>query len=151
MHAIYLYNVYNNYYYIQDHLERQCLLRPYECEQCHYKSTYEDIAYTHYHECPELPIYCPNDCGLTRIRRREIEDHRKNCPLEELHCPFSEVGCTEKVARYQFGEHLSFNGEHHLLLVMAAYRGMKQTCEELQRRVDDLEGQNRPAKRRRKL
>ena len=57
------------------------------------------------------------------------------------------MGCTEKIARYQFGEHLSFNGEHHLLLVMAAYRETKEICEELQRRVDDLEGQSRPPKR----
>ena len=68
-----------------------------------------------------------------------------------MQCPFSEVGCTEKIACYQFGEHLCFNGEHHLLLVMAAYRETKETCEELQRRVDDLEGQSRLAKRRRKL
>ena len=110
--------------------------------------------YTHYHYCPELPVYCPNDCGLTKIKRREVENHRKNeCPLEDMQCPFHEVGCTENIPRYQFGEHLSFNSEHHLLLVMAAYREVKQTCEELQRRVDDLEGhdQSRPAKRRRKL
>ena len=68
-----------------------------------------------------------------------------------MQCLFSEVGCTEKIARYQFGEHLSFNVEHHLLLVMVAYRETKETCEELQRRVDDLESQSRPAKRRRKL
>ena len=115
------------------------------------QSTYEDITYTHYHECPELPIHCPNDCGLTKIKRREINDHRKNCPLEEVQCPFGEVGCSEEIARYQYGEHLNFNGKHPMLLVMTAYREVKQTCEELQRRLDDLEGQSRPAKRRKKL
>ena len=39
-----------------------------------------------------------------------------------MQCPFHEVGCIEKIARYQFGEHLSFNSEHHLLLVMVAYK-----------------------------
>ena len=66
-----------------------------------------------------------------------------------MQCPFHEVGCIEKITHYQFGEHLSFNSEHHLLLVMAAYKEVKQTCEELQRRVDDPKGQSRPAKRQR--
>ena len=33
---------------------------------------------------------------MTRIKRREVENHRKNeCPLEETQCPFHEVGCIE--------------------------------------------------------
>ena len=132
------------------HLETECPLRPYECEQCRYKSTYEEIAFVHYCLCPEFPLHCPNGCGMIKIKRRYIDDHRKICPLEEIECPFAEVGCYEKIARYQFGEHLSFNSEHHLLLVLSAYKEMKQSCEELRRRVDYLEGQPKLAKRARR-
>ena len=86
---------------LQTHLQHKCNYRPYQCEHCGHKDTYKAItegAYSwmssHYSECPEYPLACPNRCGVTGIRHRAMPDHHSSCPLEPLDCPFKDAGCT---------------------------------------------------------
>ena len=64
------------------HLTQVCYLRPYQCEFCDLKDTYEAITgysiyyvskpnddyYGHHAKCPEVPLTCPNRCGVERIK-----------------------------------------------------------------------------------
>ena len=121
---------------LQHHLNTQCVLRQYQCQECHLMDTYQCIVFTHYSQCPEYPIPCPNDCGLTRIKRKEMDDHRYNCPLERVECPFVEVGCREDVTRYRYGDHMTLNVEQHLLMMMEAYKSLKNDYWELKRMIN---------------
>ena len=98
---------------LQTHLQEECYYRPYECEHCGHKDTYTAITgkqvqkkavQSHYSECPEYPLACPNRCGVTGIRRRAMPDHHSTCPLEPLDCPFK--GCKEKMNRKDLQPHM---------------------------------------------
>lgn len=87
---------------LKEHLEEDCDLREYECAYCGYKDTYGEITgYTepflygraenyedcHYDSCLEYPLDCPNECGVTEIKRKDIFTHREQCPMELIECP----------------------------------------------------------------
>ena len=111
------------------HLEQECPKRRYKCKHCKKEDTYETITTTHYSECPNYPLDCPNKCGITRIKRAEIEQHRSNCPLEPVECPFREAGCQVKVVRKEFESHMANSQQQHLLTLMGAFRVAKADLE----------------------
>ena len=80
------------------HLSNECYLRDYKCEHCGHVDTYEKIAgftvihmqrrKSHYDECPEYPLDCPNMCGTVAIKRKYMYAHQETvCPLETIACP----------------------------------------------------------------
>ena len=100
------------------HLQEKCYYRPYKCEHCGYVDTYTNITGetqlrrkslkdSHYSECLEYPLDCPNRCGETDIERKAMSAHQSICPLEPLDCPFKDVGCTEKIARKDLEDHMT--------------------------------------------
>ena len=43
-------------------------------------------------------MHCPKDCGSADLPRDMVDDHLTNhCPLAEISCSFSTVGCPFKV------------------------------------------------------
>ena len=120
---------------LQTHLQEECYYRPYECEHCGHKDTYTAITgkqvqkkavQSHYSECPEYPLACPNRCGVTGIRRRAMPDHHSSCPLEPLDCPFKDAGCTEKIARKGMEDHMTANQQKHMLLTFQSLQRSNQ-------------------------
>ena len=127
---------------LQTHLQQECYYRPYQCEHCGHKDTYIAITEgeklvgwgswfmqhrgSHYLECPEYPLACPNRCGMTGIRRRAMPDHHSSCPLEPLDCPFKDAGCTEKIARKDMEDHMTANQQKHMLLTFQSLQRYKQ-------------------------
>ena len=124
------------------HLESECTLCSYQCEHCGHKDTYKGItgkglrlvevcglgatAKSHYDECPSYPLKCPNHCGVTGIKRKDMAGHRSKCPQERVECPFAEAGCKNTtLCRCTLDDHLSSNQQEHLLLVMGAYKQIK--------------------------
>ena len=96
------------------HTENECYYRPYVCEHCGFGDTYIAIAFgenpmlsaaarSHYSMCNEYPLACPNECGVTGIKRKAIVDHHKICPLEPVQC--SLTGCSERVSRKHIKNH----------------------------------------------
>ena len=105
---------------LETHCQEQCLYRSYECEHCGHSSTYGAIVGTveadsHYSECPEYPLDCPNSCGMSGIRRKAMADHHSSCPLEPLDCPFKEAGCDEKIRRSDMENHMTTYLQKHTL------------------------------------
>ena len=122
---------------LDKHLKLECPLRPYECEHCGIKDSYEKITSivapkyhlygSHYDICPAYPLACPNNCGVISIKRKDMADHRSKCPQECIECPFTEAGCQVTLPRCQLKDHLSSSQQlqQHLLLVMGAYKQVK--------------------------
>ena len=134
---------------IEKHLNSECILRPYQCEHCGFKDTYENITgicrpemqlfVTHYDECPAYPLTCPNNCGASGIKRKDMANHHGKCPQELVECPFAEAGCKVKVRRWQFDDHLESNQQKHLLFVMGAYKQMKGNLQSTEAKLNRTE------------
>ena len=83
-------------------------------------------APTHYDECPEYPLACLNGYGVKDIKRKDMKNHRSKCPQEPVECPFIEAGCPNcNLHRHELDDHLNSYQQKHLLLVMGAYKQVK--------------------------
>ena len=124
---------------LQVHLSQECDLRPYQCEYCSYNDTYTAITGRvfgrqygpgflggHQTTCPDVPLSCPNECEVGRMKRKDMERHRNKCSQELLECPFAEAGCKEKFRRFQLEGHVGTNQQQHLLLMMKSYKETKK-------------------------
>ena len=123
---------------LSEHLKRECLCRDYSCEHCREKGTYHTITGecgdfgpcrrhcdSHYSTCQQYPVQCPNECSKT-IKRKEVPIHRESCPLEPVECSFSEVGCQEQLVKRDLDNHMATSDHQHLLLMMKAFKELKQ-------------------------
>ena len=100
---------------VEQHVAQHCAKRPYVCQHCNFKATYEEVVDTHLPECKYVPLQCPNLCGVT-FERDFTEDHMKMCRLEEVWCEFSDVGCDGRFKREDQEEHTRQNSQKHLTL-----------------------------------
>ena len=147
----------------------ECKFRPYKCEHCNHQDTYEAITEgsrcgwlrfqcnnSHYDECPEYPLPCPNKCGAENIKRKDMDGHRKSCPLETLDCPFKDAGCTEKIARKDMDSHMESNTQHILKLfhshqeLVKSNRELVKSNRELVKSNRELEARVKQLEKRRK-
>ena len=122
----------------------ECKYRPYKCEHCNHQDTYEAITEgtrcgwlhrnnSHYDVCPEYPLPCANKCGVNNIKRRDMDGHRKSCPLEPLDCPFKDAGCNEKIARKDMDSHMERNTQQHILKLFHSHQELKARVEQLEK------------------
>ena len=89
---------------VEQHVAQHCAKRPYVCQHCNFKATYEEVVDAHLPECKYVPLQCPNLCGVT-FERDFMEDHMKMCRLEAVGCEFSGVGCEGRFIREDLEEH----------------------------------------------
>lgn len=68
---------------------------------------------------------CPNGCS-ERVNYRDLEYHFENCPLEQVRCPFSDVGCKANVARCDLETHLEVEIQDHLRMMTKAHENLKE-------------------------
>ena len=100
---------------VEQHVAQHCAKRPYVCQHCNFKATYEEVVDTHLPECKYVPLQCPNLCGVT-FERDFMEDHMKMCRLEEVECEFSGMGCDGRFRREDQEDHTRQNSQKHLTL-----------------------------------
>ena len=137
---------------MSDHIRDSCLCRDYSCEHCREEGTYHTITGEcgefgpcrrhgngHYDRCQHYPVQCPNKCSKT-IKRRNVGAHRESCPLEPVECSFSEVGC-QKQPRRDLDNHMATSDHQHLLLMMKAFKELKQETKQLR---DEIKTERRP-------
>ena len=140
------------------HQKNECLYRQYRCQYCGYIDTYDAIAGSgrirnrdskigyggnHYSQCYEYPLKCPNECGAENIKRKNMETHRENCPMDPLDCPFQHVGCSAgKILRKDMDSHCKDNMQPHLLLVFQSNQALAQKNEELSRKNEEIAHKN---------
>ena len=116
---------------VEQHVAQHCAKRPYVCQHCNFKATYEEVVDKHLPECKYVPLQCPNLCGVT-FERDFMEDHMKMCRLEEVGCEFSGVGCEDGFIREDQEDHTRQNSQKHLTLTASL---AVETREQLQDQV----------------
>ena len=113
---------------VEQHVAQHCAKRPYVCQYCSFKATYEEVVDKHLPECKYVPLQCPNLCGVN-FERDFREDHMKMC---QLGCEFSGVGCNDRFRREDQEEHTRHNSQNHLTLTASL---AVETKEQLQQKL----------------
>ena len=96
------------------HAETTCPLRKISCQHCHETGVFRFIKGDHKNECQKYPVCCPNKCGVGNILRRNLEAHRKECPLEVVNCEYYSLGCEVTIPRKRKAEHEEEDAKKHL-------------------------------------
>ncbi len=125
---------------LEDHVLNKCLKREHFCRYCSHKASFEEIEDQHIDVCEYVPLQCPNRCGVT-CEREHMEGHLKTCPLQEISCEFSSVGCKEEFKREDQEKHNKENIQQHLSLVLECHR--KTEDEKLEAQRKKLEAQEK--------
>ena len=103
--------------YLTSHVETECPRRKVNCQYCHDTGEHQFIKGQHKKECPKLPLPCPNKCEVGSVPRKDMEAHRKECPLEMIQCEYYSVGCKRvKLARKDQEEHDNEKVKEHLMM-----------------------------------
>ncbi len=122
---------------LKDHLKNECDQRRYNCKYCGKEDTYKNITEYHYDVCPDFPFDCPNECGVTEIKQKDLPAHQEQCPLEPEQCPFQEAGCETRLVRKDLEEHLTSQSKQHLLLTLRKTQSVEQELRERCRRLEE--------------
>ena len=129
------------------------------------RMTFHDLVNSHYRECPQWPVRCPNsdscNSGLSFTRASLAEHLNENCPQSLVECQFAAMGCESAVLRKDLPQHLSESLVTHMQLLLADYSCVKANVSRLTARIGKLRRKNRnlkslvywhmPEKRREKL
>ena len=116
---------------LYSHTRFKCPRRPYKCPHCPQVGTYRAITSMHLQECPEMVVSCPNGCRTPGITRGQLDNHRETCPLEEVTCWYSEVGCSTELCRQDQSRHESTNQLQHLRMMMESVCILKKSLNKL--------------------
>ncbi|XP_011408283.1 PREDICTED: TNF receptor-associated factor 3-like [Amphimedon queenslandica] len=73
--------------YLEDHEDRECPYRPFQCQYCREEGTFLSITKDHYEECRQYPVTCPNECSSNTMPRGSLTAHINECPLEPVDYP----------------------------------------------------------------
>jgi len=49
------------------------------------------------YKCPKREQSCSNNCVAKSVLSKDMEAHRKVCPLEVVQCTYHNVGCEERM------------------------------------------------------
>ena len=118
---------------LAQHKLNECSNRPLTCKYCDYQSTHDKVGKDHWPKCQRYPLVCPNNCSTTEIERRFLQRHLKEeCPLQEIECKYSHVGCQIKIARKSMQKHLDECKDEHLEMT-------SESCKKLKAEVNNLQ------------
>ena len=123
------------------HLTNDCPKRDFYCQHCNFKATHEVVCDTHWPECKNYPVQCPNACMVGAVERGDLDDHLKQCSLQEVECEFSYAGCNERLERQHMERHMQESTQKHLAMMSAATLRMSQEFEQkLQEQREEFRG-----------
>ena len=123
---------------LEDHKENTCSLRTVDCKYCQWSGIVKNIE-THYTNCLDYPLNCPNNCGETGLPAHSMEDHLQECPEQKTKCPYSTSGCPAMVKRKNLEDHKENSKDQHLELTMTRVGQLSQAVVKLVKVVDELE------------
>ena len=98
---------------IEHLLSNLCVQEWEKCEHC--SNIFPTVESHSDATCPSYLLSCPNQCGVT-VKRSQLPQHEKECPLAVVDCPFKEAGCsTSQMQRKESAHHLNQDHVQHLL------------------------------------
>ena len=103
---------------MREHMKSSCTKRQMSCQYCSYCSSYDIVTAKHLPICLQVPVTCPNKCKVSRLKRKRLQEHIDECPLQVISCPFTSAGCTVKRPRNEMERHEDTAMRQHLRLVV---------------------------------
>ena len=118
---------------LDDHLEKDCPNRDYECQYCGEKGTYAEITEVH-KTCVKKIIPCCNaECKET-VPRGEVDKHvESECEHTVIACKYESIGCGVKRKRRDMAAHEQDNKQLHLDMAMDTTLQLKSDVAELRK------------------
>jgi len=86
----------------------------------------------HQERCTRFPQSCPNKCGVGILFRKDMEAHRKECPLEVIPCEYQSVGCEVKLVREKRKQHEMDSTQEHLQLTKSKLANTEERVRNLE-------------------
>ena len=131
---------------IAGHQLERCPQRPYTCEYCaEYKSTFEDVAHSHWPECKCFLLPCPNECtpSGSGLQRQHLAKHMKEeCPLTVVQCELHHAGCKVTLPRKDMADHIKNDSIAHIYLLAAENHRLSKRLLEKEEQMCLLTQQN---------
>ena len=104
---------------MREHMKSSCTKRQMSCQYCSsYCSSYDIVTAKHLPICLQVPVTCPNNCKVVGLKRKQLQAHIDECPLQVISCPFTSTGCTVKLPRNKMEKHEATAVCEHLRLVV---------------------------------
>ena len=131
---------------IAGHQLERCPQRPYTCEYCaEYKSTFEDVAHSHWPECKCFLLPCPNECkpSGSGIQRQRLGQHvKEECPLTVVQCGLHHAGCEVTLPHKDMADHMKKDSIAHISLLAAENHRLSKRLFEKEEQICLLTQQN---------
>ena len=131
---------------IASHQFERCPQRPYTCEYCaEYKSTFEDVAHSHWPECKCFLLPCPNECtpSGSGLQRQDLDQHvKEECPLTVVQCELHHTGCKVTLPRKDMADHMKNDSIAHISLLAAENHRLSKRLLEKEEQICLLTHQN---------
>jgi len=123
----------------RNHTLSNCLHRDVCCEHCG-KTVRKFQLKHHLVKCGQVPVTCLQGCGK-EVMRHDLERHMGTaCPRMPVACPFSDVGCTEKLPRDELEGHTHICKDRHMV---KAYEKLLGQVAELMTEMKALKSENK--------
>ena len=121
------------------HCENECKNRVINCEYCGATMIQKELE-NHHKTCLEFPLFCPNEC-LRSLIRKELRSHiEKECPNTLVACPYKGIGCEMKIKRCELQDHEKTSESNHLNIAMSHHSNWVKIMEI---QIQDLKDENR--------
>ena len=128
---------------IEGHQLERCPQRPYTCEYCaEYKSTFEDVAHSHWPECKCFLLPCPNECtpSGSGIQRQCLDQHvKEECPQTVVQCMLHHAGCEVTLPRKDMADHMKEDWTSHISLLASENCRLSKRLFEKEEQITQLE------------
>lgn len=111
---------------LEEHRTQVCPKRRFTCEHCGHKNKYEWIVSKHITRCPKYPLPCPNYCTAASFERALLDEHIKDCPLQQVECEYQSFGCTTTILRKDLTKHMEENIQQHMLMMTKELKSTKE-------------------------
>ena len=110
------------------HVKSECSKLVINCPHCLVRGEKHFIEGQHLEECSNVPLSCPNHCGVS-ITDETLNEHRQICSLEMVSCEYNELGCNTHMARKDIEVHNREDTAKHLSL---AKQKLERSTKELE-------------------
>lgn len=128
--------------YLASHVKKRCQRRKVQCKYCLCKIEQRFVKDHHQEKCTKFPQSCPNKCEVGTLFRKDMEAHRKECPLEVIPCEYQSVGCEVKIIRKKRRQHEMDSAQEHLQLTRCKLAKTEERVGDLELMLHELMNEN---------
>ncbi|KAK2502020.1 hypothetical protein MC885_021472 [Smutsia gigantea] len=123
---------------LAQHAASECPKRTQPCTYCTKEFVFDTIQ-SHQYQCPQLPVPCPNQCGVGTVAREDLPGHLKDsCSTALVLCPFKDSGCKHRCPKLAMARHVEESVKPHLAMMCALVSRQRQELQDLRRELEEL-------------